>query len=429
MKKITKLSLISAMLLVGSYGYSSEIKKENQQNTNFQIGSKMNMNSVMYSLGSVKFSNGFELNATWGIGSGATHKKGDDSNTFYAITDRGVNIDCEEDKDIIGLDICSKGKIFPFADFTPSIVKFQINDSNVVVKNIIPIKDKNGKNISGLSNPISNFSEKAYDINGIELNGDINGIDPEALVALSDGTFWISEEYSSSLLHIDAKGKILKRLVPAGLEKEYRSASYIVEGSLPAIISKRHPNRGIESIALSVDEKSLYFIMQSPLDNPDSDAYKKSPNVRLYKINIADNSNIQEYLYVMDKANTFIKDNKTKTRKQSDVKISEMVTIGDDDLIVLERINDTTKLYRVKLSSGTKVTSEQSANLELNTTSITPLLKTKIFDTDQEVDYPTKIEGIAHLSSDKFLLINDNDFGIEGDTTSIKIATIDIHKK
>lgn len=187
MKETIKLSLVSAMLLFGGYSYSSDIKKN--ADTNFQIGSKMNMTSVVYNLGNVKFSNGFELNTTWGVGSGATHKNGDDSNTFYTITDRGVNIDCEEDKDIIGLDICTKGKIFPFVDFAPSIVKFQINGSDIVIKDIISIKDKNGKNISGLSNPISNFNEKNYDINGVEIKGDINGIDPEALVALSDGTF------------------------------------------------------------------------------------------------------------------------------------------------------------------------------------------------------------------------------------------------
>ena len=65
----------------------------------------------------------------------------------------------------------------------------------------------------------------------------------------------------------------------------------------------------------------------------------------------------------------------------------------------------------------------------MDTTGIAPLVKTKIFDTDKEDGYPKKIEGIAHLGGDKFLSINDNDFGIEGDTTSIKIATININKE
>ena len=56
-------------------------------------------------------------------------------------------------------------------------------------------------------------------------------------------------------------------------------------------------------------------------------------------------------------------------RKQSDVKLSEMVAIDTDDLIVLERISKVTKLYRVNLATGdnllnTDVSSMAVANNE-----------------------------------------------------------------
>lgn len=390
------------------------------------INSKIPLNAMNFPLGKSIFSNGFVLEATWGLGSGATHKADDDAKTFYTMTDRGVNIKCKDDEDIIGMDICEKGKIFPFPEFSPSIVKFEIDGEYAIVKEVIAINDAAGKPISGVSNPISNFSEKAYDKEGNELTLDPNGIDSEAMVALSDGTFWLAEEYTSSILHVAADGKVIVRYVPAGLESEYSSATYLVEGKLPAIITKRHANRGIESIAISPDEKTLYFAMQSPLDNPDADAYKASSSVRLYKMPIADPSAIEEFLYVEDAPGTFLKDNESKTRKQSDVKISEMVALAEDDLLVLERVSATTKLYRVDLNATTPVNATQSANLELNTTGVIALSKKKVFDTDLETGYPNKLEGIAHLESDKFLLINDNDFGIEGADTVAKIATIDV---
>jgi len=398
-----------------------------------RVGTDVALNDTNFPLSTVTFANGFELNATWGIGSGATHKVTDANDTFYTLTDRGVNIKCKDSKDVTGMDICKDGKIFPFPGFTPTIMKFKIDkdEKTATILEVTPLKDRNGKNISGVSNPISNFSEIAYDINGKKLPLDIDGIDSEAIAAMNDGTFWISEEYSPSLLHIAADGKVIKRLVPKGLESEYTTATYDVEGSLPAILIKRHENRGIESIAVSPDQNYLYFMMQSPLDNPD---YSKSQNVRLYKMSIADPSNIKEYLFVIDKPDVFTTDNLSKKRKQKDVKVSDMEALGNGKLMIDERIH-TSRLFTVDLTSATPVTKEQSANLETNTTGVTPLTKTLVFSTDPvngDVNatdgYPEKIEGVAHLGGSKFLLINDNDFGIFGDKTVAKIADINVTK-
>ena len=382
------------------------------------------MSDINFPLGTAKFSNGFELNATWGIGSAAAHRAGDDNATFYTMTDRGVNVKCKDDEEIIGINICEEGKIFPFASFTPTIIKYEIADGNVTVKKVIPFKGKSGKVLSGISNPLSNFSEIAYDINGDEIAYDPNGFDTEALSVLKDGSFWIAEEYASSIAHLDANGTVLERLVPAGLEGDLADADYEVKGILPAIIAKRHANRGIESIAVSPDEDYLYFIMQSPLDNP---SYKTTANVRLYKMNLSDYSDIEEFMYVMDKPETFVKDNESKARVQKNVKISEMITLDDNTLMILERIDATTKFYKVDISLAVSVPANLSDTLETNSTGITPLGKTKIFDTDLETGYPNKVEGIADLGDGKFLTVNDNDFGIEGDKTVMKIASIDVN--
>lgn len=384
------------------------------------IGAIKPMSNIDFKLGTAKFSNGFELNATWGIGSAATHKIGDGSDIFYTLTDRGVNIKCKNDIKTVGIDICASGKIFTFPTFTPTIMKFKISGQNIILQELITLKDKNGKDMTGVSNPLSNFTEKAYNMDGSTLAYDTNGLDAEALAVMKDGSFWVADEYAPSISHFDASGKMIERLIPkgvTGLEK----ASYTVKDILPQIISKRHANRGIESLAVSPDEKSLYFILQSPLDNP---SYGSSANVRLYKMNLSNYSDIKEYLYVESQPQEFIKDNVTKTRKQKDVKVSEMTALSNDVLMVLERVSATTKLFKVDLTNAIPVPEDKSANLENDIVGLVPVSKVKVFDTDTQSGFPNKIEGIANLGNGKFLLINDNDFGIGGDKTVAKIATI-----
>ena len=374
-------------------------------------------------LGTAHFSNGFELNATYGLGSGAYHAPFEESETVYIVTDRGVNIKCKDDEEIIGLDLCESGKIFPFPDFTPLIVKAHLSGSSIAIEEVIELKDRNGEKISGISNPLSNFSEIAYDINGAEMAYDPNGLDVESIIKVSDGTFWLSDEYAPSLVHVAADGRIMKRLVPAGLEDDLSEATYDIEGSLPAILAKRHPNRGIESVAISPDEQTLYFAMQSPLDNPD---YAQTRKLRIYAMNINNPADIKEYLYRIDLPDTFVRDNETKVRKQKDVKVSEIVALADGSLLISERISRGNKLYKINLDAETPVSEQHSDTLESNT-ALTPVAKHKVFDADLVDGLPSKIEGIADLGNGKFFLINDNDFGIEGDGVVARVVSIDVN--
>ena len=405
------------------------------------VGTELSLDNMNSLLGTVTFDGGNTLNATWGLGSAAA--AGAEAGTVYTLTDRGVNIACSDAEELTGAVICpddasGSSKIFPFPSFSPSIVKFQIDEEagSATVKQVINLKDAHGYAVTGVSNPIMTDSgEQAFNIHGVEMQYTPNGLDSEALVMLSDGTFWMAEEYAASLIHVDAQGKVIKRLIPNGWMDDFANASYPIEDTLPGILMKRHANRGIESIAISPDEQYLYFIMQSPLDNPDSSAYAASRNVRLFKIEIANPENYSEYVYMMDLPETFIVDSETKTRAQKDVKISEMLCVGDDQLIILERITATTKLYRVNLQDTETVDAmyddvATTPTLENSDMSAIALPKTLVFNTDDYgpangVTFPSKIEGIAPLGDDKFFLINDNDFGIEGADMKGVIVTFD----
>ncbi|OQY50736.1 MAG: esterase-like activity of phytase family protein [Candidatus Parabeggiatoa sp. nov. 2] len=391
-----------------------------------------------------------------GVGSGAFHYPDDSIDEFYTITDRGPSIACDESAEVLGVEnLCldengavdENGKIFPMTNFTPTIYKFNINTGGLIGKKVgynviqtIKLLDQDENPISGLPNPLeATTTETPYNKNGNKLEFDPEGVDPEAIIRLSNGTFWIAEEYAPSLIHVAANGRILERVVPNGVGKDLAAANYRVIEALPNILTKRRLNRGIESLAVSPDEQFLYFIMQSPLANPNDDAYKNSRYVRLFKLSLhlGDlDSVVGEYVYIMDEPQTFTADN---TTKQSDVKISEMVALDTDKLVILERVIRHTKLYRVStLDDATNILGTEwdiealepsSPALEtlsnLASIGIIALGKTQVFDSRREIsDLDSQIEGLALLNSEYVAFINDNDFSKENTTTRITVAPI-----
>ncbi|WP_374654681.1 esterase-like activity of phytase family protein [Dongia sp.] len=374
-----------------------------------------------------------ELKLSRGVGSALFHMPGDPDNVFYSVTDRGPNIDCAEAQELIGADfnaMCAgdeKAKIFPQPDFVPSIQRLELgSDGKFALKELIEISDASGKPITGLPNPLKGAkTEHAFDKDGKPVEFDPNGLDTEGLVRMSDGSFWLSDEYAPSLVHVAADGKIIERLVPQGLEGDYSGASYKVSGTLPAIFAKRQLNRGMEGVALSPDEKFLYGLMQNPLANPDADAYKKANATRILKIDAATGQPAAEFVYQLDAHTTFKADKKAE--KQSDVRLSEITAVGQDKLVILERISKTAKLHLVDLSTGTDIlgtgwddpkTSPSLEQADLAASGVKPLTKTLWFDSSDHEGLPSKIEGVAIVAPDMLVIINDDDFGIDGKSTT-----------
>ena len=387
----------------------------------------------------VTYPGGKTLKLNLGIGSAAWRDPKDPPGVIWTITDRGPNLDCIGIDKLTGLSIdklCAgdeKAKNFTLPDFTITIAKIEIGADNAAkLLETIPLKGKSGKPVSGLPFTSENFKlEVAYDVNGKVIPGDPSGLDTETLARLPDGSFIVGEEYGSSILEIAADGTVLKRHVPAGVEAELKDADYEVVGSLPAIIAKRTMNRGIENVAVSADGATLYVLMQSPLSNPDSAAYKKSAATRLWKIERASGKVLGEYVYLLDDATSFAADNKKEPQKQNAVRISEMVALGPDKLLVNERISKTTKFYTVNLEGATPLDAsfdnvatspslEQLSASDIEAKGIKPLVKTLVLNSDDVENMPKKIEGVAVMSPTEMIVLTDSDFGIEGDETQIR---------
>lgn len=392
-------------------------------------------NDTLLTLGTYAFEGGKTLNLTVGIGSGAFRGPNDPPNVVWTIGDRGPNFTCSEAKNVAGVApaTCGEvrnGRVYPVPGYTPSIYRVMLlDDGTFRVTDVITLKDRDGRPLNGMPNPLKvATTETPLDGKGARLQQDVHGIDAEGIVRLADGTFWIGDENGPSMAHFTADGRMIARHVPRGTEGDYAGARYETVGSLPAILAKRQANRGIESMAVSPDERFLYFIMQNPLANPDTAAYRAARNSRLFKIERATMKVVGEYVYTLDDPKSFRRD---PSDVQSDPRISELMAIGLDRLVVLERTELTTKLYEVELAGATDIagskwddaatrpTLEQSNAADAG---IAPVKKTLRFDTAGFPKITGKTEGMALLGDGALLIINDDDFGISGGRTQIVVV-------
>ncbi|MFN3306173.1 MAG: esterase-like activity of phytase family protein, partial [Candidatus Kapaibacteriota bacterium] len=282
-----------------------------------------------------------------------------ESGIFYALTDRGPNIDGAN----------SNEKIFPKPDFVPQIGKFKLVGDKLELQKIILLKDETGRNLTGLPNPIGQggTGETALDLNGNKLEFDPKGIDPEGLVVMRDGTFWVADEYGPHLIHFDANGKAIEWLNPFG--------TGIGGKKLPQVYKYRRPNRGMEGLTITPDGRYLVGIMQSPLLNPNKDVQKTSTACRILFYELATGA-FKEYIYLLDTITTAI---------------SEITAITNNTFLVLERDGKTPgqssniikKLYKIDISNATNVySSDENGKLfngktieQLTTNEINSLIK------------------------------------------------------
>jgi hypothetical protein len=409
-------------------------------------------------LGVITFPNGKAINLSVSMGSSAYRAPGDAQGRIWLLTDRGPTIDCADVKRLIGLEadgLCGAektGRIYPLPGFVPSIYGVDIGaDHQARITVFLPLKGKSGKPVSGRpTNVTQPAGEPAFTGEGKPLPADPSGVDPEAFVRLKDGDFWLAEEFGPSLLHVGADGTILKRLVPEGSAAEFKDADYEVVPILPPVLRKRVNGRGIEGLALSPDERFLYMMMQGPLANPDSDSARPARHSRLWKLERETGRVVGEYLYPLDAAEPGNEpEGQEKPAQEKPAQdalpvanrsalsfVSEIATIGEDKLLVLERLNRTvTRATAITLTDKSLIPPlfdrlEKVPALEtldhagLMVRELEPLEKTPMFDSRMFPSLPSRIEGMAILSPQEIVLINDNEFAIDGGRTQMYRLTL-----
>ncbi|TXS22353.1 esterase-like activity of phytase family protein [Streptomyces sp. adm13(2018)] len=325
---------------------------------------------------------------------------------YWTVTDRGPNGQITVGKD--------KRRTFPVPGFDPAIVKVRAVGDRIRVLKSIPLTTRSGAPVTGLPNQPGR-DEAPYDHSATTpLAYDVNGLDTEGLVRDRDGSFWLADEYGPSLVHVSATGRVLARHVPRGLA--LTGADYPVVESLPSVFLKRKINRGFEGLALLPDG-DLVMALQSPLLNPDKVAGEDSRTTRLLRFSPRKNRVTAEYAYRFDAVGV-VEPGQTKT---SELKISSVVALGGDRLLVQERTDKASRLYEVRLRRGADILgsrwdSTASPTLEQlgdEAAADAPVLaKRLVVDLNTVAGVPGKIEGIAVEGSSTLVLLNDNDFGM-----------------
>jgi hypothetical protein len=348
-------------------------------------------------------------------------------NEFFGLEDRGPNVEAP-----------GGFAVEPKPSYDPSIARFVFADGEAELVEKIALRDSTGHPFSGLVNSQAPTNETIQNLKGVTLAHDPDGYDPEGLVALPDGSFWISDEYGPFVTHFDSEGREISRLSP-------------FDGALPAELAHRVPNRGMEGLTITPDGKTLVGMMQSALQQTDlpagTDAKKIVPT-RIVTYGLYTHK-VHEYLFLLDEPATL------KTAN------SEITAISNDTFLIDERDGNFPsatgykKLWKVSLEGATDVGPQAkvagatyngaagglliggktiedtvvgqntaTAKTTIEGEGIKPVSSSLFLDVDQLLTAlnPTdaffdhdKVEGVAALEGGKRIVIsNDNDFGISG---------------
>jgi hypothetical protein len=346
------------------------------------------------------------LKLTLGLGSGLSRCVADPPGRLWAIADRGPNLKVDLAVERYGLDHLRHlrdldgAKILPSPWAGPTICELQISGDSVELLRTLPLT-AGERPVSGLPLPggPEAIMEPVFGVDGEPLGTDPDGADTEALAVLADGSFWVADEYGPSLLKVDSIGQALLRWTPAGLQLS--GARVPVSDVLPAIAARRRLNRGFEGLAASADGRELFVAFQSGLAQESLEA------VRLWTLDGQTGALLAEHDYPFDQPKSFRRDDEAGKVRPKDLKVCELAWLGPNRLLVMERISRSTKLYRVTLDHGRV------------------LEKQLVLDTDDHLDFVADLEGMALLSDRQLMLVNDNDFGVEGVRTRFIRVTFD----
>lgn len=399
-----------------------------------------------------------------GAGSGAYRSKSDPPFTLWTTSDRGANFPCEDAPLVLGLtalEACPAdpaagvpagiGRIYPRPGYAPSIYRLEAHlDGSFRVAERIALKTASGVPLTGLLNPQTfATTERPRDGAAKVIAQDASAVDVEGLVRLPQfgGRFFMTDENATGLLEVAHDGRVLKRFVPAGTESDYTHpraplapAGYPIDGALPAILAKRRLNRGIESITLVEGTPFIYFMVQSPLDHPNT-SVRDTATIRLFKARIELGKTgsrlhlLGEWVYPLEDAAFFQARGATDAARRRDLRVSEMLHIADQRLLVLERTDQVTGIFEIDLAGATNILNskwdepatapslEQVVDLAAAGV-VLPSKKNRFVASsrpDAEPRLPEKMEGMAFSFDGRLVLLNDDDFGIAGQVIQINL--------
>jgi hypothetical protein len=372
-------------------------------------------------------------------------KRADGTLEFYALTDRGPNGDGPKVPTIAPATGTSDAKFFPSPGFAPSIGLITVGPAGAVLQSSLPIRFGSAQKATGLSlapgkvgssgevplGDVAKYDPAKADFSDF-------GLDTEAIaVDAARGVLWVSDEYGPFILKIDpASGTVLKKYQPG-----------TGAADLPAVLTKRRANRGMEGLALDAASGRLHGFLQSPL----SDSLATATFAESYtgstvcKTDTGTKKRIERYA----RFTRWVEfDPSTETSKMyaypldcndyadgrtGNAKLGDMVSLGNGKFIVIEQGADASgkvrnRLMLVELGSATNIATaafnpatsdlEKSslsgvAELGASYAGVVAMKKTVLLDLNAAGWLAEKAEGLTLVDDSTLALINDNDFGMK----------------
>jgi hypothetical protein len=380
--------------------------------TNAQITATKYTNRTSPLIGKVQ-----EVNVREAGFSGLIHIPGTELE-FYTISDRGFSVDANKTK-------CGNGKekVIPFPGYCPKIHHIKLAGDSIQILQTISVKRPDGSNASGLPLPVNagNTGEVLWadiptDCANIHVLGtDKWGVDPEGICIGADNTFWICEEFGTSIWHLDANGKVIDRYSPFG-DGDHQIG-------VDTVLKYRKPNHGFEGIAITPNGK-VYGFVQNTMLFPSKDVTDTTRVMRILEIDPKTNKT-RMFAYINDGTITQGKD----VIKPKDLEIGDAAAINDSEFLVIEhkvkKSNSHMVIYRVNIAKATPINSnwvngkaieQYYDSTGLASIGIKPVQKTKFMDLTAENGWDPKLaktEDLAIVNDSTLVVGIDNDYGIE----------------
>ena len=340
---------------------------------------------------------------------------------FYTVTDRGPNVSAP-----------GGNKFFPFPNFAPTIIRYRAQGDSLVLLSYLPIRRPGGTLASGRPLPagFGSTGETACSTpacTGTPYASDPWGIDAESLELDGQGGYYVSEEYGTSVWHLDATGTATARYTPWGNDPRHLPQDLAVDSAF----RHREPNKGFEGLCRTPNGK-LYTFLQAPLSYPNVAVGAASRTHRILEIDPA--TGISRTFFYFHTAAP------TSGLNNDKIYLGDAAALNNNELLVLEHggkgINSATNLrnrkliYKIDLRGATALPANQALAAEaldsagLARAGYRGVSKTLVLDLlpngfDTAIG---KAEDLAVINDSTIAVGNDNDFGVAADNNFARLG-------
>jgi hypothetical protein len=303
------------------------------------------------------------LGETFGSGSGmtvnrATWKRVGEAyeGEIYLLPDRGYNVEGTTDYST-RLNRLSL-KITPVAPGSKPLSGQEQAGVQATLAETIMLTEANGTPLTGLDPTQVRAASGGFPALP-QTNGGKISLDPEAVVLMPDGTFFISDEYTPGIFRFSADGKLLGVTRPPEAFSPIRKGELNFSSNNPGPTASapvppnpergRQNNQGFEGMSLSTDGKTLTVVLQSATRQDGGDAPATRNHTRALVYDVADPANlklVREHVVPLP----VFKDGEGKTLVAAQ---SELLAIDEGRFLLLSRdsnngqgVKGSTSLYR-----------------------------------------------------------------------------------